>query len=173
MKAKPKFERQDKAFWAHVRSISQHCGYTENRELPPQEFRQTKRGAVPKKRKSQKIPSRVKVPSFSEIRAAMEVLNLRHDHLLTATGEPTEAGRLLREYFQHRAEIINGHIQAHLMDATEAEKLYRETLAKHPSDRPPPMNKQKGEKKAIAFLTATTNLLIEAAADGVPCEFDP
>jgi len=36
-----------------------------------------------------------------------------------------------------------------------------------------PMNKQKGEKRAVAFLTAITNMLIEENLGGLPCCHDP
>ena len=173
MKADNRFANQDKAFWAHVRSISQHCGYTKNRELLPQEYRQTKKGPKALKRKTRKIPSKIKVPSLEEMCEAMTDLQLGHDHLRTPGGKPTKLGRLLDEYFQHRANVINGHIQAHLMNSEEAKTLYEDTVALFPSNRPPPMNKQKGEKKAIAYLTATINLLIEANAEGMDCDYDP
>ena len=35
------------------------------------------------------------------------------------------------------------------------------------------MNKQKGEKKAVAYFTGLINMLIEANAKGYPCDFDP
>ena len=35
------------------------------------------------------------------------------------------------------------------------------------------MNKQKGEKKAPAYLTGMINMLIEANAEGLPCDYDP
>ncbi|MFH0983097.1 MAG: hypothetical protein V2A79_16380 [Planctomycetota bacterium] len=35
------------------------------------------------------------------------------------------------------------------------------------------MNKQKGKKKAPAYLTSIVNMLIEANAGGLPCDYDP
>ena len=35
------------------------------------------------------------------------------------------------------------------------------------------MNKQKGSKKAPAYLTGIVNMLIEANAGGLPCDYDP
>jgi hypothetical protein len=35
------------------------------------------------------------------------------------------------------------------------------------------MSKQKGEKKAPAYLTSTVNMLVEANAEGLPCDYDP
>jgi hypothetical protein len=36
-----------------------------------------------------------------------------------------------------------------------------------------PMNKQKGAKKAPAYLTGIVNMLVEANASGKPCDYDP
>lgn len=35
------------------------------------------------------------------------------------------------------------------------------------------MNKQKGEKKAVALLTGIVNMLIEENLNGLPCCYDP
>jgi hypothetical protein len=35
------------------------------------------------------------------------------------------------------------------------------------------MNKQKGKKRDFAFLTGIVNMLIEAASNGLPCDYDP
>ena len=59
------------------------------------------------------------------------------------------------------------------MDAAEAKQLYEKIRDEFPSVRLPPMNKQTGEMKAVAYLTAIINLLIEANAKGSPCDFDP
>jgi len=36
-----------------------------------------------------------------------------------------------------------------------------------------PMNKQKGDKKAEAYLTCMVNMIIEANAKGMGCDYDP
>jgi hypothetical protein len=36
-----------------------------------------------------------------------------------------------------------------------------------------PMNKQKGDKKSHAYFTCIVNMLIEANANGMPCDYDP
>ncbi len=35
------------------------------------------------------------------------------------------------------------------------------------------MNKQRGDKRAPAFLTGIVNMLVEANAAGLPCDYDP
>jgi hypothetical protein len=144
-----RFLKQDKAFWAHVRSVSQHLGYTD---------RATKS---------------IKVPKINDICLALGELGLKSDHVFTG-GVATKYGELLHAYFVHRADLINNTIQHNLMDAPEAKALYESELAKGPRPAfPVPMNKQKGDKKAPAYLTAMVNMLVERNAAGAPCDFDP
>ena len=59
------------------------------------------------------------------------------------------------------------------MDAARAEALFNEVQASFKSARPIPMNKQKGEKKQPAYLTALVNMMIEKHAPTLPVNFDP
>jgi hypothetical protein len=149
VKPNPKFLNQPKDFWAHVRSISQHFGYTDRRS-------QT-----------------VSVPSVQEIAAALNGLGLRSDHVVTSKNQATEFGSVLHDYFRHRAAIINRVIEPNLMDAPQAKQLYDEHIKGARPGFMIPMNKQKGDKKAPAYLTAIINLLIEKHSSGLPCVFDP
>ncbi|MGA3172025.1 MAG: hypothetical protein ABSE62_13540 [Chthoniobacteraceae bacterium] len=175
MKPNGSFLKQNKVFWAHVRSVSQHLGYTVNWKWAPEEFRTFKDGEIKaKKRKRIKIPSRILVPAIEEICAALKALKLRTDHVVTDAGKTTDFGALLLRYFQHRAHVINTVIKPNLMDVPDARKLYEKVLAKgKPAKHPAPMNKQKGKKKAPAYLTALVNLLIERNSRGFTCNFDP
>ncbi len=141
-----RFLKQDKAFWAHVRSISQHIGYTHKKT--------------------------VKVPTIVEICTAFEELNLNHDHLYNAD-KPTTYGQLILEYFAHRADLINNTVQHNLMDATEAKSLFKDVLKGGAPRSGIPMNKQKGKKRAPAYLTAMVNMMVERNCGDVPCDFDP
>lgn len=149
MKPNLKFLNQPKDFWAHVRTVSQHFGYTDRRS-------QT-----------------VSVPNIGEIAGALQSLGLRFDHVLTEKNQATEFGGVLCDYFRHRATVINDDIRPNLMDAPEAKKLYDELVKGARIGFPVPMNKQKGDKKAPAYLTAIINLLIEKHSAGLPCVFDP
>lgn len=60
-----------------------------------------------------------------------------------------------------------------LMDKDQARALFEKLRAKMCPQCPLPMNKQKGEKKAPAFFTGIINMLIEANAEGLPCDYDP
>jgi hypothetical protein len=149
MKADNRFIRQPKTFWAHVRSISQHLHYTD------------------------KKTKEVKVPSVADIKGALNALSLKDDHICRRDGTPTDNGQRLHAYFQHRAEIINGRMRQNLMDSSEARALFEQIRRQRAFKVGIPMNKQKGEKKAPAYLTAITNILIERHSAGFPCDFDP
>lgn len=59
------------------------------------------------------------------------------------------------------------------MDGQRALKEYQKLHRKLRPKCPIPLNKQTGKKKAPAFLTAITNMLIEANAEGFACDYDP
>jgi len=88
--------------------------------------------------------------------------------------QPSDLGASLRAYFQHRATVLETFIQPRLMDAPDAKLLFERIQAERgPAACPLPMNKQKGDKKAPAFLTGLVNMLIEQNADGMNCNYDP
>jgi len=59
------------------------------------------------------------------------------------------------------------------MDTAKAKSLYENLYRKLSPKCPIPMNKQKGEKKAPAYLTAIINMLVEANSNGSECDYDP
>jgi len=59
------------------------------------------------------------------------------------------------------------------MEAKEAKKLFESLKKKLKPTCPLPMNKQKGRKKAPAFLTGMVNMLICENAKGMDCDYDP
>ena len=142
------FLSQSKAFWANIRTISQACGYTT--------------------RKTKKI----KVPSPEEVKQVYQRLGLFFDHIVSE-GRKTELGKTLFDYFIYRAEVLNNKVSNWLMDAYEAESLFKELRHELNPQCPLPMNKQKGDKRAHAFLTCMTNMLIEANISGNQCDYDP
>jgi hypothetical protein len=149
MKPDQRFVGLDKAFWAHVRSISEEIGYTD---------RKTKE---------------IKVPSLHELAGALSRLALSSAHLAKAGGSPTEFGNQLQTYFQYRAETLNRQVRPLLMDAKTAETLFKKVRKDLRSTTPIPMNKQKGKKKKPAFLTGIVNMLIDANRGDMPCNLDP
>ncbi len=149
MQPNPDFQDLDKSFWASVRSLGQEIGYTE-------------RGT-----------HRIKVPSIPEIIQAYKRLKLDPSAVALNQEEPTEFGDKLIRYLIHRAEILNTFVEPRLMDAERAKREFERLKRRLNPACPIPMNKQKGDKKAPAYLTAIVNMLIEYAAGGMPCDYDP
>jgi len=149
VKPDSRFLKQPKHFWANVRTISQHIGYTV-------------RGA-----------GEIKVPTIAEITQAFEQLKLSTKHVIGGDGQPTDFGRLLAAYFQHRANVLNRFVEPRLMDAKRAKQEFGKLRRQLRPNCPLPMNKQTGNKKAPAFLTGIANMLIEANAAGMECCYDP
>ena len=149
MKPDVRFQKMPKHFWANVRTISQHIGYTV-------------RGA-----------GEIKAPTIAEIIQALEELNLNTKHVVDGEGRQTEFGQLLIAYFQHRGKVLNSFVEPRLMDAKQAKLEFENLRRKLRPKCPLPMNKQKGKMKASAFLTGIVNMLIEANAEGMDCCYDP
>jgi len=149
MQADLRYRNLDKRFWANVRTISQTLGYTN---------RPTKQ---------------IKVYTIAEMAYAMTRVGLGVSHLIDQSGAPTELGTMLQGYFAYRAEVLNGYVEPRLMDVEAAARLFRELQNQLHSTRAVPLNKQKGDKKAPAYLTGMVNMLIEANASGLPCDYDP
>jgi hypothetical protein len=148
LKPDPRFLNQPKHFWANVRSVSQHVGYTA-------------RGT-----------GQILVPDMSMILKALRELSLGTSHIV-ADGKPTEIGASLVAYFAYRAELLNKFVEPRLMDAERAAAAFAQVQAATKSKLPIPMNKQKGEKKQPAYLTAMVAMLIDANIGGLPCDYDP
>lgn len=142
------FLNQPKAFWAYVRSISQAVGYTVRGE------------------------GQIKVPTVQEMAEALNGLGLDGTRLLKPDGA-TKLAQTLHAYFDHRARTLNTFVEPRLMDKDKARALFEKMKARLLPKIPIPMNKQKGDKKAPAYLTAIVNMLIEANAGGMDCDYDP
>lgn len=148
MKANNRFKSMPKSFWADVRTISQENGYT-NRKI-----------------------GTLKVPTIKEIESVYIALSLDKSHI-TNNGKATEHALNLVNYFQYRAEVLQQVVKPKLMDADKAKKVYERLYKTYQPKCPIPMNKQKGEKKAPAFLTSIINILIEHHLKGLDCDYDP
>jgi hypothetical protein len=149
MKANNQFLNQPKHFWANVRSISQHLGYTE-------------RGT-----------EKIKVPTIQQMRVALNEIGLSSAHLITSRNRLTKLGKTLSDYFEHRADTLNNDVRPRLMNVSQARHLFESLKATYCPRCPLPLNKQKGDKKAEAYLTCIVNILIEANSEGLPCDYDP
>lgn len=149
MKPNPTFLSQPNNFWAHVRTVSQAIGYTVRGE------------------------NRVKIPSIEEIAHTLAQLDLSVDHIADSKGTPTAFAITLQKYFEYRAHVLEELVEPRLMDVDRARSVYEELEGRLSPSCPLPMNKQKGSKKAPAYFTGIINMLIEANADGLPCDYDP
>ena len=81
--------------------------------------------------------------------------------------------KMIVDYLTYRATVLHDHFDTNLMDAAAAKREFNTLKKKLHPKCPLPMNKQKGAKKAPAYFTGIINMLIEANADGTPCDFDP
>ncbi len=149
MKPDPRFAQQDKAFWACVRSLSQDLGYTVRGQ------------------------DRIKVPTAEEMRRGFRKLGLDPDRIADAEGHATPLGADLRAYFAYRAESLEQHVRRKLMTADQARALFETTRKNLRPTCPLPMNKQKGNKRAHAFLTGLVNMLVEHHSGPADCDYDP
>jgi hypothetical protein len=149
VRADKRFLNQPKHFWANVRSVSQHLGYTE-------------RGA-----------GTIKVPSLPDVARALAELGLKTAHIMRQDGKPTELGENLTAYFRHRATVLYDVARPHLMDVAKAKAMFDKLRGKLKSQCPVPLNKQKGDKRTPAYFTGIINMLIEANGAGLPCNYSP
>lgn len=149
MKADPRFQRQSKEFWAHVRTISQEVGYTKRRDKT------------------------ILVPTLEQIREAFAKLCLSTARIENTRLKPTAFGKTLLDYFQWRADTLNGQIRRNLMDKQQAKREFDRLKRTLKPRCPLPMNKQKGDKRTPMYLTGIVNMLIEASIGTSPCDYDP
>lgn len=149
MRAYERFLQQPMAFWANIRAISQEVGYSVRGE------------------------DSVKVPTWSEIRAAMRSTGLGVSHLEEPEGSPTPLGLEVMSYFEYRAAVLNEVVQHNLMMADEAGPIFEKLRDELNPTCPLPGNKQKGDKAGPALFTGIINMIIEANAEGVPVDYDP
>ena len=107
MIANPEFQNQPKYFWAYVRTLSQHLGYTV---------------------RSKGI---VKVPTLSEMRRGLRDLGLDFQKVVVGF-ELTQLGEELDAYFHYRSKVLNDSVQHYLMVAEEARKTFEEMQRSQP-----------------------------------------
>ncbi len=149
MKPDVRFLNQPKHFWANVRLVSQCVGYTS-------------RGT-----------GQIRVPDLPTILKALHELGLDTAEVADAFGRSTKFGDLLLAYFAYRADVLNKSVAPRLMNAEQAARAFARVRRQTKSKLPIPMNKQKGDKKKPAYLTAMVNMLIHANISGLPCDYDP
>jgi len=149
MIADSRFANQDNSFWAHVRSISQKIGYTD------------------------RATGQIRIPTSGQVAKVMSDLKLESNHLMDLDLKLTPQGKLLLDYFEYRADILNNEVQNLLMDAEEAVSRFEELLKNNLFQLPLTMNKQKGDKAIPSPLTNVVNILISLAVKGSNFNFNP
>lgn len=146
MKPIDRFLGKPKSFWAIIRFVSQSTRYS-----------------------SQGV---VHVPSFDELRTSFLHADL-DPTILEGVRGPSELAQDVLDYFDARARVLENEVKASLMDAEEASLLFEKFFDEFQPKCPIPMNKQKGTKRNVAFLTALVNMVVERNLGGLPCNFDP
>ena len=149
MRPNPRFLAQPLDFWAVVRQISQKTGYTE-------------RGT-----------GWVKAPTTDQAIAALSAIGLSTDYLVGPDGTTSMLGIDVIDYLRYRADALNNQVEPLLMDALEARELFEEYRSRLSPSVPQPMNKQRGEKRAPAYLTCLVNMVIESVIGDHSCDYDP
>jgi hypothetical protein len=148
MKANREFANLPKSFWGSVRSVSQKVGY------------------------SIRGQNLVKVPTIIEIGQAFKDLHL-DPSAIVKDGEETQLAKQLTAYFEYRADILNTYVEPRLMNVERAKNEYQKLYNTLKPTCPIPMNKQKGHKRNIAYLSAIINILVEKHSQKWPCDYDP
>ena len=157
-------------FWAYVGAIGQTLGYSD-------------RGS-----------NLVKEYSQGDMIEALSKLDRPHDILGTKIS-PSTFARQLTAYFKYRADKLNVNVRQNLMTADQAKQEFENVKelaqATHRKEGfkagkviavdytiesqvvRVPMNKQKDDKRAEAYLTGMVNLLVAHSLGGRPCDYDP
>lgn len=159
MKPNPRFLNLGKDFWANIRTISEATGY-----------RLTQGNMTLLGQAEKRI---IKVPTPLDIKSAYEKLGLSTAHILEKKDGFTDFGKLIRSYFEYRADVLVEKVEPNLMNMREAKAEFERLRKKLHPKCPIPMNKQKGEKKAPAYFTGIINMLIEANSRDLPTDYDP
>jgi len=107
------------------------------------------------------------------MKSALRKVGLDSSHILDDHSKPTKFSTLLYRYFTYRANVLNRFAEPRLMDVERAKYEFEQLRAKLSPQCPIPLNKQTGDKKAPAYFTGIINILIEANAHGLPCDYSP
>lgn len=142
-----RFVGLSKRFWALVRLIGQECGYASRGQIT--------------------------VPIRESVADALSALGLTPAALDAPLRDGSVTWTTLRDYFTFRRDLLHQHVEPNLMNASQAKREFIRLKRELKPTCPLPINKQKGAKKAPAYLTGIVNMLIEANARGNPCDYDP
>lgn len=141
MQPNPDFQKLPKAFWATVKLVSEHLGYSVRRA----------RGAEPTIRRYS--PADVLATATSRGLNAKELTKLNWHEILAA-------------YSSFRADILQDYVRPRLMKLEEAKRLYEKLYPSQSWSCALPQNKQKGPKAHPNYLGCLVNMLAEEALAG-------
>ena len=153
MKADKRFQNLPKSFWADVKVIGEVNGYSI-------------------RKKKGETEGKLKIPTLKEIIKVYKDRSLNIENIVR-NDKATEHTEQIIDYFTYRASILENYIEPRLMNAEQAKAIFEELCLKYNPQCPIPMNKQKGEKRAPAYLTSIINILIEAHLKDRECDYDP
>lgn len=178
MKANPNFTNLPLEFWANIKYLSNQKGYSDslprglklkdNITVPPEikkikEFLAKKKTAIPQ----------VKAFTSQEIIDFFKSESFNTDFVMKKDGKPTKMCLKMESYLQYRADVLNNQVEGNLMDFSIAEQEFNRLKEAVKPTIPFPMNKQKGNKKVIAYFTSIINMLIEQGLRGTDFDHDP
>ncbi|MBQ8682765.1 MAG: hypothetical protein IJ510_03460 [Selenomonadales bacterium] len=147
MQAFEEFKHMSDDFWAIIKYVSGTLGYT---------VKERRNGKKTKEEKEQaKEKAMVRSYSIDEINALLKKNNIVVDD---------NTIKQVKLYCDMRADLLNNVVRSNLMKAEEAkaefEKIYS-SYHKGEFQCKLPMNKQRGDKRQIAFFTAIINIITE------------
>lgn len=168
----------DLEFWSNVKFISNNYGYSDR--LPQGTKLKDNIGKIPliSDIKTHLEKSGVAIPKVKTVSTG-DIINIylkeKFDTSMVLNDEskPTEFCNKLSEYFNYRAETLNEVVEPLLMDADIAETEFKSLKDSFVSKLPVAMNKQKGDKKKFAYLTAIINMLVEKTLDSPRFDHNP
>lgn len=166
MKSAARWDQMPPEFWHYVRILSEHLGYSRRKVVLRHNSVAIKQGLV-------------------SLGLSTVPLESSQETLISISD--------LVEYFEFRADLIEDVIAKNLQNAAEAKRLFERIAGEYTTGYTlqlksgvenarlyeviggipavAPYNKQKGDKRDIDFLTATSNILISHYLQGD--EFDP
>jgi len=150
-----RFAGLDRAFWAHVKLVSERLGYS---------VRARRGDNVPPLRRYTR----------AELLGCLAEANLQSAHLAgPGTGALTALGQRMLDYMNFRAALLEDQVAPNLMNREQAAAEFERLRAELRPTCALPMNKQKGEKKHHAYLTGIVNMLTEHTLAGRQFDDEP
>jgi hypothetical protein len=152
LKPEPRFQKQPRDFWAVVKLVSEQLGYTEKKD-----------------RNDKEAPHRIKRYSAASVAECLRKRGL-NDRATIERGWD----RLLAEYSEHRADLLERVIEPALMNREQAKAAYDEMRAKKIEWRcPESLNIQTGEKRHPKYLGGLVNMVAELALGDATFDCNP